>query len=380
LEWPEGAGIGPIQAGQYRGMADARLPPMGYYARVTLTVAGILVVLAAAWKVRAVLLLVLVAAVLAVGLDPAVRRLQRLHLSRGMAVTLIFLGAIAFVALFAFLVIPPVVDGVRSLASDIPGYIERLTTKSEWFRDLDRKYDLSEKLKDVTDRLPSLASASINKILGFTQSLASILFNLLTIATLTVYFLLALPRMESAIENMFVGEARERNRQVFRDALEKVGGYVSGKFAVSLVAGTAAFVFLWLVGVPFAAPLGLWVALTDLIPSVGATLGAIVVVPVAFFDSVGHGVATLAFFLVYQQLENYVIGPRIMRKAVGLSPAAGILSALIGGTLAGFAGALLALPLAAAIKVVVRDVLLRRGVPVPGEAEAVTEGPEATPA
>jgi predicted PurR-regulated permease PerM len=352
---------------------------MSHYARITFTVALVLILLAAAWKVRAVLLLVLVAAVLAVGLDPAVRRLERMHLSRGAAVAVIFLGAIAFVVLFAILVVPPVVDGVRSLASDIPGYINRLTTRSEWFRNLDKKYDLSTKLKDLTDRLPSLASSSINKILGLTKSLASILFNLLTIATLTVYFLLALPRMDSAIEAFFRGEQGERNKQVFRDALEKVGGYVSGKVAVSFVAGVTTFVFLWATGVPFAAPLGLWVGLTDLIPSVGATLGAVVVVPVAFLDSAGHGIAAIAFFIVYQQLENYVIGPRIMKKAVGLSPAAGILSALVGGTLAGFAGALLALPLAAAIKVVVRDVMLRRGLPVPDEGEEMPSG-EGTPA
>jgi predicted PurR-regulated permease PerM len=364
-------------------VATPRYPPMSHYARITFTVAMVLILLAAAWKVRAVLLLVLVAAVLAVGLDPAVRRLERMHLSRGAAVAVIFLGAIAFVVLFAILVIPPVVDGVKSLASDIPGYLNRLTTRSEWFKNLDKKYDLSTKLKDLTDRLPSLASASINKILGLTKSLASIMFNLLTIATLTVYFLLALPRMEHAIEAFFRGEQGERNKQVFRDALEKVGGYVSGKFAVSFVAGVTTFVFLWAIGVPFAAPLGLWVGLTDLIPSVGATLGAVVVVPVAFLDSVTHGLATLAFFIVYQQLENYVIGPRIMRKAVGLSPAAGILSALVGGTLGGFAGALLALPLAAAIKVVVRDVMLRRGLPVPDEGEEMPngdEGVEAAPA
>jgi len=103
------------------------------------------------------------------------------------------------------------------------------------------------------------------------------------------------------------------------------------------------------------------------------------VVPVAFLDSAAHGIAAIAFFIVYQQLENYVIGPRIMKKAVGLSPAAGILSALVGGTLAGFAGALLALPLAAAIKVVVRDVMLRRGLPVPDESEEMPSG-EATTA
>ena len=144
---------------------------------------------------------------------------------------------------------------------------------------------------------------------------------------------------------------------------------MSGNIAVSIIAGVASFVFLRIFGIPFAAALAIWVAITDLIPTVGATLGALAAVIVAFFSSVADGIATVAYFLVYQQVENYLIVPRVMRKAVDLSPAAVIVSVLIGGSLAGFAGALLALPLAAAAKVVVRDVWLRPRVEVPEPAE-----------
>jgi predicted PurR-regulated permease PerM len=127
--------------------------------------------------------------------------------------------------------------------------------------------------------------------------------------------------------------------------------------------------------VPFAAALAMWVAVADLIPTVGATLGAIVAVIVAAFAGLGEAVATTIYFVVYQQAENYVIVPRVMRRAVDLSPAAVIVSVLIGGTLAGFAGALLALPVAAAAKVVVREVWMSDRVaqsakeePAPGDA------------
>jgi predicted PurR-regulated permease PerM len=332
---------------------------MSYYAKITLVVVVVLALLRAAWAVRNILLLVLVAAVLAVGLDPAVRRLERLKVPRGWAVLAIFVATVGFVVLFSMLVIPPVVRGVRQLASDIPGYIDRLQHNNGWFRDLSRKYDLSRKLKSLTDRLPSLASASLGKILGITRSVASVIFNMLTIGILTIYFLMALPRGEATAEGLMTGEHRQRNVQIFREALDRIGGYVSGNIAISIIAGIASFIFLRVVGVPFAAALALWVAIADLIPTVGATLGALAAAIVAFFSSIGDGIATVIFFIVYQQVENYVIVPRVMRKAVDLSPAAVIVSVLIGGSLAGFAGALLALPLAAAAKVVIQDVWLR---------------------
>jgi predicted PurR-regulated permease PerM len=331
---------------------------MSYFAKVTLVVAAVLALLRAAWAVKNILLLVVVAAVLAVGLDPAVRRLERLNLPRGWAVLLILLATVGLIVLFSVLVIPPVARGIRQLASDIPGYIDRLQNQNGWFRDVSRKYDLSTKLKSLTDRLPSLASASMGKVLGITRSVASVIFNMLTILILTIYFLMALPRGERTAEGLIAGEHRQRNVRIFREALERIGGYVSGNIAISIIAGVASFIFLRVAGVPFAAALALWVAIADLIPTVGATLGAVAAVIVAFFSSVADGIATTIFFVVYQQVENYVIVPRVMKKAVDLSPAAVIVSVLIGGSLAGFAGALLALPLAAAVKVVIRDVWL----------------------
>ena len=339
---------------------------MSFYARLTLTVVGVLAFLAAAWAVRSVLMLVLIAAVLAVGLEPPVERLERLGLSRGWAVLAIFLAALGFIALFAWLVVPPLVREVGDLASNIPGYLDRLQHGNGWIAEQVKKYDLAEKLRSLTDHLPSLASASLGKLLGFTKSVASVIFNSLTIGILTIYFLLAMPRMETFVESLFLGPNRRRDIAVLRESLGRIGGYVSGNIIVSIIAGVGAFIWLWIFGVPFAAALAMWVAIADLIPTVGATLGAIVAVAVAFFSSIGDGVATTVYFVVYQQLENYVIVPRVMKKAVDLSPAAVIVSVLIGGSLAGFAGALLALPLAAAAKVVVRDMWLKARLTKPG--------------
>ena len=215
--------------------------------------------------------------------------------------------------------------------------------------------------------LPSLASASFSTVLGITRSVGSIIFNLLTVFILTVYFLLSLPRTERLTEALFVGPNRERDVRVFQQSVERIGGYVSGNIGVSIIAGIASFIALVLIGVPFAAALAMWVAIADLIPTVGATLGALAAVIVAAFAGWGQVIITVIYFVVYQQVENYVIVPRVMKKAVDLSPAMVIVSVLIGGSLAGFAGALLALPVAAALKVVIQDIWMAGRIVLPSE-------------
>jgi predicted PurR-regulated permease PerM len=333
------------------------MPPMSHYARATLTVVIVLALVAAAWAVRNILLLVLVAAVLAVGLDPSVRRLQGWGLPRGLAVATIFLAAVAFVAGFGFLVIPPLVSEVRELAQDIPGFVDRLARSSSFFGDLQRRFDLSERLRNLTENIPSAASASFGAVFGVTRSVASVIFNLITIAILTIYFLLSLPRGRKLAEDLL---ERDQDDRTLAEALERVGGYVSGNITISIIAGVVSYVALRIIGVPFAAALAMWVAVADLIPTVGATLGAVVAVIVAAFAGLGQLIATAVFFVAYQQAENYFIAPRVMKRAVDLSPAAVIVSVLIGGSLAGLAGALLALPMAAAAKVVVRDLYLNK--------------------
>jgi predicted PurR-regulated permease PerM len=338
----------------------SRLPPLGYFARVTVVIVLTLGVLAAAWSVRRILILVVIAAVLAVGLEPAVQRLERIHIKRGWAVLLIFLGFIAFITLFAALVVPPLVREAKQLANDIPHYIDRLQHSSGWVGNLQRKYHLAEKLQNITKDLPHLASQSFGKILGITKSVAAFIFNMLTIAILLIYFQLALPRLRSGSTSMMSDEHRSRFTHIIDESIAKVGGYVSGNITVSIIAGVGAFVALAIIGVPFAAALAVFVAITDLLPVVGATLGAVACVLVAAFSSIGDAVATGIYFIVYQQVENYVIVPRVMKRAIDLSPAGAIVSTLIGGSLAGFAGAMLALPVAAMVKVAMREVIPRR--------------------
>jgi predicted PurR-regulated permease PerM len=337
---------------------DERFPAMGYWARVVLTVAGVLALLIAAWKVRNILLLVLVSVVLAVGLDPQVRWLQRRRLSRTLAVTAIVILSVGFLALFAWLVIPQAARQVHELASNVPRYIDRLQHSTGFLGSLQARYNLSERLQEFRTRLPDLA---LGRIPSLTAGAGSVVFNVLTVAVLTIYFLSGLERGKATTKQLFAGKQAERNARIVDESMERIGGYVTGNLFISLIAGTLAFVVLEVLGVPFAAALGLWVAIADLIPGVGAMLGAVVCVFVALFSSLTDGIVVAVYFIVYQRFENYVILPRVMNKAIDLSAPTVIITLLIGSGLAGLAGALLALPVVATVKVVIREVWLEGG-------------------
>ena len=319
-----------------------------------------LVILYAVYLVRHVLVLVVVAAFFAIGLDPAVRRLERLNLRRGQAVALIFLAAIAFIVAFALAVIPPLVRQITSFATNLPEYVEDLADRyprvQEWMVD----NDIPERLEDAVSNVPSAISGSFGNVVGIAGSILSVLFNLLTVLILTIYFMASLSRIREGSLRLVPMSRRQRFSQLLDPVLEKIGGYIAGQITVALIGGVAAGLFLALVGVPFPIALALWVSIAALIPLVGATIGAVPAVIVAMFDSVGLGLGTLGYFLVYQQLENYFIHPRVMTRAVDISPAAVLLAALIGGSLLGFVGALMAIPAAASIKLVMQEILLPR--------------------
>jgi predicted PurR-regulated permease PerM len=336
-----------------------RWPPMSYWVRVTATAWLTLYVLAAANSVLNILILVLIAAVLAIGLDPAVRRLVATDMRRGVAVALIFVAFAAFIFLFGLLVVPPLAHQVTGLANDIPGYSQDLSARHDWIGSYFREHDVTTTVQNFIETLPERIRGSFHTILGVAGRVGSLLFNIVTVAILTIYFMLSLPSMRGTIALVFPTSRRDRAARVIDQSLEKIGGYVYGNVITSLICGVMALIALLVLGVPFAVPLAIWAGLADLIPAVGSYLGAIPAILVAFFVSPLRGLITLGYFIGYQQFENYVLVPRVMKNAVNLSPAAVIISTLIGGSLFGFAGALLALPVAATVKVVIFETWLR---------------------
>ncbi|GAA4100430.1 AI-2E family transporter [Actinomadura miaoliensis] len=312
----------------------------------------------AVMNVRQVLVLIIVSMFLAVGLNPAVESLQRGRMPRGAAVGLVFLGVVLVFVGVGFAIVPPVTNEVSKFIDHLPTYISQLQGNRQ-IQEWDRRYQLLEKVQEAVTN-PSFGQGAAGGLVGAGRVVVSGAFSTLTVLILTLYFLGSLPTIKSFFYRLAPRSRRARVALLGDEILGRIGGYVAGTVMVALIAGTAAYIFLSIVGVPFALPLAITVAFTALIPLVGATIGAVLVSVVAFFDGLGTGIACVVFFVIYQQVENYLIHPRIMKRAVDVPPAVTIIAALIGGALLGFVGALLAIPTAAAVALIIREVILPR--------------------
>ena len=363
---PRGTGAG-------TGARPATMFRWGVY-----TSAGVLAVLAAAaavYTTRAVLVRVLIALFIAISLEPAVRMLTRRGMRRGLAVMVIFLLAAGLVTAFLYSVIPAMVHQFQALVHDFPGYVANLQGRSARFRELTDRFHLTGKVQDLLASLPGRLGGGL---LGFTRRLFGALFSTLTVVVLTIYFMADLPRLRHGVMRLFPRAHRARFGRVSDVMVDKVGSYMIGNLLISLAAGLAAFVVFTALGVPFAVTLAFVVALCDLIPMIGATLGAVAGVAAALLTTElwPTTVIVALFFVGYQQLENYVIAPRILRHTVSLSAAAVLLAGLIGGTVLGLIGALMAIPVAAGLKVVLAERLHARDS---ADADAEAGGRSADP-
>ena len=328
----------------------------------------------ALYTVRAILVRILIALFIAVSLDPAVSLLARRGMRRGVAVTLIFGLAFALAAAFLISVIPPLVTQGRNLIDDLPSQMGRLQDRSSQFRQLDDRYHVSDQLQGLVGTLPSRLGTGL---LGFTSRAFGAVFNSLTILVFTVYFMADMPRIRTGVVRLFPMDRRPRARRVVDLVVDKVGGYMIGNIIISLIAGVVSFIAFTILGVPFAVPLAFLIAICDLIPMIGATLGAVLGVTVALFTTELWPTTVLvaAFFVAYQQLENYLIAPRVLKTTVELGAAAVLIAGLIGATILGLVGALMAIPIAAAFNVLLNERLLAHessagASPIPGVASA----------
>ena len=334
----------------------------------SLGAASTVIGLYALYTVRAILVRILVALFISVSLDPAVRALERRGMRRGFAVTLIFLLAFGLAAAFLLSIIPPLVTQFSNLVDDLPGYLARLQERSSQFRQLNDRFNVSDQLQGMVGTLPGRLGTGL---LGFTSRVFGAVFNSLTILVFTIYFMADMPRIRTGLVRLFPVERRPRARQVVDLVVDKVGGYMIGNIIISIIAGLASLIAFSLLGVPFPVPLAFVVAICDLIPMIGATLGAIIGVTVALFSTnLLHTLLVAAFFVAYQQLENYLIAPRVLKTTVELGAAAVLIAGLIGATVLGLVGALMAIPVAAAFNVLLNERLVAHET-----AAGITPGP-----
>jgi len=321
-----------------RGALVAALMVLFVYAAATLV-----------WNVRSVLLTVFIGLFLAIGFDPVIIALQRVVKKRGAAVALFFLLLLAFLATFSYLALRPAVTQLTELAGQIPGWVkDAQDTNTTIGRFLSRP-EVASRVQSFTSNIGATAVGSVGTVFSVIGTILGGTVTALAVVALMIYFMLSMPRM-LLFTAAAVGGGEKAG--VMREALSKVGGYVIGQLTICACAGIASGIFFVIVGMPYAAVVAIAVAILDAIPQVGATLGAVLSTLVALTQSIPLAIGTLAFFLVYQQLENYLIAPRMFARSVNLSAVAVLIAVLVGGSVAGVVGALFALPVTAALKTV----------------------------
>jgi predicted PurR-regulated permease PerM len=304
-----------------------------------------------------VLILIFVALFLAIGLNPAVERLRRFGLPRGVAVTAVTFGLLLLLCGGLFALVPPVVTQSTEFADKLPQYIEDLKNNAT-INDLNDRYDVIDKVQNAVNA--DTISGALGGVLGGAQFLFGTVFRVLTVLVLTIYFMAAFDRIKGAAYQLVPASRRQRVELITDEILGKVGAYMVGAISIAVVAGVSTYIFLIIAGVAYPFALAVVVAVCDLIPQIGATIGAVVVSIVGFAESLPVGIACAVFFIVYQQVENYLIYPKVMRRSVEVSDVAAIVAALLGVALFGVIGALVAIPAVAAVQLILREVVVPR--------------------
>jgi predicted PurR-regulated permease PerM len=279
---------------------------------------------------------------------------------------------LAPVAIGAVLIPPAVEQGVK-LAKNLPDYVDDLNQTfkdNERLNELNDKYDLTTKLDDAANDLVSNLGSAPSALADIGSTLVSSIFALVTILVMSMFMVSRGRTWRDAALSYRPPHQAERIRRATDHIATAVASYVGGALAQATIAGVAAFLMLVILGVPSPLPLAVIILLLDLIPLVGATLGAVIVgVVTAFVDFPTITIIWTIFAIVYQQFENYVIQPRIQSKAVKLDPFIVVIAAIFGGTLLVIIGALLSIPTAAAIQIALREYMdyrreYGRGAPV----------------
>ncbi len=298
-----------------------------------------------------------VAAFFAAILTPAVDFLcKRAKMPRVLATLIVFLLGIALMAGMLYSFIRPLVDQASQFAEDLPGYVEDAKAGRGPAGDLVQRYELDTYLERNQEKLRQTVTGAGGPAASFASSIFSTFAAVLTILVLIFLLLLEGPKVVDGLLRLIPPRHRDRVRRVARDSNRAITGYMFGNLAISVIAGIATYLMLTVLDVPFKGVLALWVAFADLIPLVGATLGAVVVSAVAFLDSPRTGIIVVIFFVIYQQFENHVLQVSIMSRTVDLNPLAVLGSVLVGVELFGILGALLAIPAGGVLQVVCRDI------------------------
>ncbi|PKQ32747.1 MAG: AI-2E family transporter [Actinobacteria bacterium HGW-Actinobacteria-2] len=304
-----------------------------------------------------ILLLVLFSFALALGLNPAVSWFHNRGLRRGLAVVVVALVALILLGLAMWALVPVIIQQVQLLLTQTPVFLDNLR-QNEQIAAFDAQFKVIDKAVEFVSS-GAWISGLFGGLVGAGQAVATGTFSVIITIVLTLYFLITLPSIKDVIYQLAPASRRPRVRYLANEMFKRVGGYVSGLFTVMLIWMTVTFIFLNIIGIgEYAVALMVVVGLLALIPVVGTTVSTIILSIVAFAFSPTTGFITLGFFLVYQQVDAYFIAPRIFARSVQIPAVLVMLAAIAGGTLIGILGAILAIPITAALLLLYREVLV----------------------
>jgi predicted PurR-regulated permease PerM len=318
-----------------------------------------LVLVLQAWHV---LTWILIAALLAAALNPAVEAFERRGLARGYAAGIVFGLALLVLTGIGFLVIPPLVSQVSDFVNAVPDLIDDITAGRGPFGWLQDDYQIVDRIRAAIEKQGVGGVLGLSApVLDIVRSVVTAVVGVITVIFLTFFMLLEGPRSIQGALALMPESSRPRYERVGRDIYRAISGYVTGNLLISLVAGVLSALVLFAVGSEFAVALGLLVAILDLIPLAGATLAAILVSTVIFIETDWiRCLVVIAFFIGYQQFENHVLQPLVYGRTVQLSPLTVLCAVLVGAQLAGILGALLAIPVAGSLLAIGRELLQYR--------------------
>lgn len=309
-------------------------------------------------RLSELLTLLLLAVFIAVSLEPVVAWLGRLGLRRGWSVAVVLAGFAGLLAGFLALIIPPVTDAVNALSDGIPRWRQQLHDHHSTLGRLEDRYHIIEKAQS---KLSSGGASQVaGGVLGASQLVISLITSTVIVITVTLYVMAALPAIKQFCYRFVPGTRRPRVEAVSEEILSRVGRYMLGNIATSAIAGVATFVWCEVIGVPYGAALGFFVALMDMVPVIGSTVGGIVVSLVAVTVSLPVALATAAFYIGFRVAEDYLIMPRAMKFAVDVHPVVTVVAVLAGGSLLGIIGGLVAIPVAVALGIVLDEYVFPR--------------------
>ena len=307
-------------------------------------------------KARSVLILVFVAMFVAAGLDPAVQWLTKRRMPRPAAVLVVTAGVFLVMAGFLAAAVPPLAAQATALVHQMPQYMHELQDHNSELGKLNAKFHIQQRISTL---LSAKGSALIGGVLGAGELVISTASAIVLVLVLSVYFLASLPRTKLFAYRLVPHSRRPRAILIGDEILAKVGAFMLGNVLTSLIAGLGTFFWMLAFGIPYPVLLASMVALLDMIPVIGSTVGGIVVTLVALTVSLPVAIGTLVFYVVYRLAEDYLIVPRVIGHTVRVPAVVSMIAVLIGGVLLGIIGALVAIPVAASVRLLLQEVTFR---------------------